>query len=194
MRVLRRFMAIRHAFQFEEDDATLPLSPYGLQKLAGEHYGRLLAGRGGLEFVALRFFNVFGPRQVASSPYSGVISKFVANFSAGRSITINGDGNQTRDFVYVADLVRGIAQALRVADLPPFTVCNLGSGRAVSIGQLVALLRELFPDWNGAIAHGPALNGDIVHSQASIARAQRVLGYRPEISLEAGLAKLLTAP
>ncbi|MEP6822168.1 MAG: NAD-dependent epimerase/dehydratase family protein [Chthoniobacterales bacterium] len=177
----------------QEDDVTLPLSPYGLQKLAGEHYGRLLARKGELKFVALRFFNVFGPRQVATSPYSGVISKFAASFRAGRSITINGDGSQTRDFVYVADLVHGIVQALSVAKLPTFAVCNLGTGRSVSIGQLADILRTLFPDWKGKIENGPALPGDITHSQASVAAAQSLLGYRPDVSLEAGLAKLLAA-
>lgn len=176
-----------------EDDATLPLSPYGLQKLTGEHYGRLLAGEGGLQFVALRFFNVFGPRQVATSPYSGVISKFETAFRAGQSITINGDGSQTRDFVHAADLVRGIAQALSVANLAPFTVCNLGTGRSVSIRQLAGILQTLFPDWNGTIQNGPALAGDIAHSQASVTAAQSLLGYRSEISLEAGLEKLLAA-
>ncbi len=176
-----------------EDDATSPLSPYGLQKLTGEHYGRLLAGEGGLQFVALRFFNVFGPRQVATSPYSGVISKFAAALRADQSITINGDGSQTRDFVYVADLVRGIAQALSVPNLPPFTVCNLGTGRSVSIGQLAGVMQALFPDWTGNITHGPALPGDIAHSQATVAAAQSLLNFRPEISLEAGLAKLLVA-
>lgn len=175
----------------QEDDVTLPLSPYGLQKLAGEHYGRLLARAGGITFVGLRFFNVFGPRQVATSPYSGVISKFAAAFRAGESITINGDGSQTRDFVYVTDIVRGIAQALFVDGLSPFSVCNLGTGRAVSIQQLAGIMQKLFSGWQGSIATAPALPGDIAHSQASLAAAQSLLSYRPEISLEAGLAQLL---
>lgn len=177
----------------QEEDATQPLSPYGLQKLASEHYGRLLAADGAPSFVALRFFNVFGPRQVATSPYSGVISKFADALRAGRSITINGDGSQTRDFVYVSDIARGIAQALSATDLAPFTVCNLGTGRAVTIRTLAEIMRKNFPAWPGRLETGPALPGDIVHSQASIAAAQRLLNYRPEDSLEAGLAKLLAA-
>lgn len=177
----------------QEDDTTLPLSPYGLQKLAGEHYGRLLASEGGITFVGLRFFNVFGPRQVATSPYSGVISKFAAAFRAGESITINGDGSQTRDFVYVTDIVRGIAQALSLTGLPPFSVCNLGTGRAVSIQELAGIMQKLFPGWQGSIATAPALPGDIAHSQASLAAAQSLLSYCSEISLETGLAQLLAA-
>ncbi|MGI8437850.1 MAG: NAD-dependent epimerase/dehydratase family protein [Chthoniobacterales bacterium] len=173
-----------------EDDAAQPLSPYGLQKLAGEHYGRLLAQEEGPTFVALRFFNVFGPRQVASSPYSGVISKFAAAFRSGGPIKINGDGRQTRDFVYVADLTRGLSAALAAPGLPPFTVCNLGTGNAITIRALAETMRLLFPGWSGAVEHGPALPGDIVHSQATIEVARRLLGYEPKYSLETGLAEM----
>ena len=175
----------------QEDDPVLPLSPYGLQKLASENYGRLLAQQHGFSFVALRFFNVFGPRQVATSPYSGVISKFADALRSGLSLKIYGDGRQTRDFVYVADVARGIGQALAADHLEPVTVCNLGTGRAVSIRELAETMRALFPDWKGSFETAPSPPGDIVHSQASVAAAGWLLGFRPSSTLEAGLAEMI---
>ena len=174
-----------------EANPTVPVSPYGLQKLASEQYGGLFADPSALSFVALRFFNVFGPRQVASSPYSGVISKFAAAMRAGEPVTIYGDGKQTRDFVYVSDIARGIAQALAVKGLQPFTVCNLGTGRAVTIRELAETMRSIFPEWRGTIETAPAPPGDIVHSQASIAAAGKFLGYEPTFSLASGLAQMM---
>jgi len=176
-----------------EESPTMPVSPYGLQKLASEQYGRLFSDSSALSFVALRFFNVFGPRQVASSPYSGVISKFAAAMRAGEPVTIYGDGKQTRDFVYVSDIARGVAQALAVKDLQPFAVCNLGTGRAVTIRELAETMRSIFPDWQGSIETAPAPPGDIVHSQASIGAAGQLLGYEPTFSLSAGLAEMMRA-
>ncbi len=174
-----------------EEDLTVPLSPYGLQKLVSEQYGRLFAQNQTLSFVALRFFNVFGARQVATSPYSGVISKFASAMRSGQPIKIHGDGKQTRDFVYVTDIARGIAQALEMVRLESYIVCNLGTGRAVSIRELAGTMRAVFPDWNGSVQAAPAPPGDIVHSQASIAAAGRLLGFRPAYSLETGLARMM---
>lgn len=174
-----------------EGQATLPLSPYGLQKLASEHYGRLLAQSETLSFVALRFFNVFGPRQVPNSPYSGVISKFVAALRSDQPVIIYGDGEQTRDFVYVADIAAGMVQALESARPEPYLVCNLGTGRAVTIRALAEKLRALFPEWKGSIETAPAPLGDIAHSRADISVAARQLGYRPAESLESGLARMM---
>lgn len=174
-----------------EGDRTLPLSPYGLQKLAGEHYGRLFAVQDGFSFVALRFFNVFGPRQLATSPYSGVISKFAAALRAGEPLTIYGDGAQTRDFLHVSDLARGIVQALTANGLEAFTVCNLGTGRGVSIRELAEMMRAFFPDWKECFETAPAPSGDITHSQAMIDQAQLLLDFRPRHSLESGLARLV---
>jgi UDP-glucose 4-epimerase len=174
-----------------EEHLTLPLSPYGLQKLASEQYGRLFGQNQTLSFVALRIFNVFGPRQVATAPYSGVISKFASAMRSGRPIKIYGDGKQTRDFVYVTDVTRGIAQALETASLDPFIICNLGTGRAVSIRELAETMRAMFPDWKGDFQPAPAPPGEIVHSQASIAAAGRRFGFRPAYSLEAGLARMM---
>jgi UDP-glucose 4-epimerase len=174
-----------------EEHLTLPLSPYGLQKLASEQYGRLFAQNLTLSFVALRIFNVFGPRQVATSRYSGVISKFASAMRSGRPIQIYGDGKQTRDFVYVTDITRGIAQALEAASLDPFSVCNLGTGRAISIQELAETMRAVFPDWKASFQSAPAPPGEILHSQANIAAAGRSLGFRPAYSLEAGLARMM---
>ena len=130
----------------EEMQRLRPTSPYGVQKVAGEEYGRLCSSKN-LSFVALRFFNVFGPRQVAGSPYSGVITIFAQAMGENRPITIFGGGGQTRDFVFVKDIALGIASALEMSDLNPFTVCNLASGTAVTIRQLVATMRQFFPEW-----------------------------------------------
>jgi UDP-glucose 4-epimerase len=174
----------------EEMQRLRPASPYGLQKKSSEEYGRLLAGRH-FTFIALRFFNVFGPRQVANSPYSGVITKFVQSMRENQPVTIFGSGGQTRDFVYVNDIVSGIAHALAASGLDPFTACNLGSATAVSIRQLATALRAFFPAWTRPVQEGPARPGDIVHSVADISVAQRLLSYRPRYTLESGLAEML---
>lgn len=180
------------AVPIKEGDRTQPLSPYGLQKLASEDYGRLFA-RKDFSFVALRFFNVFGTRQVATSPYSGVITKFATAMRTNQPVTIFGGGTQTRDFVYVKDIADGILLALQASGLEPFTVCNLGGGSAVSVLQLAETMRALFPDWTRPFQHAAAPPGDIVQSQADISVAQRLLSYRPQYSLESGLAAMLRA-
>jgi len=176
----------------EETQPLRPASPYGLQKKASEEYGRLLAGRD-FSFVTLRFFNVFGPRQVADSPYSGVITKFAHAMRENESVTIFGTGEQTRDFVYVKDIASGIARALEIPELAPFTVCNLGSGSAASIRQLATTLRAFFPEWIKPLQEAPARLGDIVHSVADISVAQRLLSYQPKHTLESGLAEMLSS-
>ena len=109
---------------------------------------------------------------------------------SGQPIKIYGDGKQTRDFVYVTDITRGIVQALE-ASLEPFSVCNLGTGRAVSIRELAETMRAIFPDWKESFQPAPSLRGEIVHSQASIAAAGRRLGFKPAYSLETGLARMM---
>lgn len=178
------------AVPIEEMQRLRPASPYGLQKASSEEYGRLFAGEN-LSFVALRFFNVFGPRQVAGSPYSGVITRFAQAMRENQPVTIFGGGGQTRDFVYVKDIALGIASALETSGLDPFTVCNLGSGSAVSIRQLVATMGGFFPDWPGSVREAPARHGDILRSAADIAAARRLLSYQPRYSLESGLAEML---
>jgi len=174
----------------EEMQRMRPTSPYGVQKVAGEEYGRLCSSKN-LSFVALRFFNVFGPRQVAGSPYSGVITIFAQAMGENRPITIFGGGGQTRDFVFVKDIALGIASALEMSNLNPFTVCNLASGTAVTIRQLVATMRQFFPEWSGSIKEAPARLGDIVRSSADISAARNLLSYQSRYSLESGLAEML---
>ena len=174
-----------------ENHRLRPVSPYGLQKFASEEYGRLFAGED-FSFLALRLFNVFGPRQLATSPYSGVISRFVSAMRENQPITIFGDGRQTRDFVYVKDIAEGIRRGLTTPDLGPFTVCNLGCGEAVSVLQLIETVRPFFPEWPGEVRHEAPRLGDIARSQSDISAAQRLLSYRREYSLESGLAEMLT--
>ena len=178
------------AVPIEEMRRLRPASPYGLQKVSSEEYGRLFAGKN-LSFIALRFFNVFGPRQVAGSPYSGVITKFASAMRGNEPVTIFGGGGQTRDFVYVKDIAIGITRSLETPGLDPFTVCNLGSGSAVSIRELVATMRGFFPHWPGSVREAPARPGDILRSAADIGAAQRLFSYRPRYSLESGLAEML---
>jgi len=172
-----------------EDEPLRPLSPYAAAKLAGELYCQSFTTSFGLETVRLRFFNIFGPRQRPDSPYSGVIALFTAALTAGRAPTIFGDGLQTRDFTYVADVV----QALQKAALVPGVagrVYNVGTGRPVSLLDLLAALNRLLGTQVKA-THGPARAGDIRHSCADISRSRRDLGYEPAIAFEEGLARTL---
>jgi UDP-glucose 4-epimerase len=172
-----------------ESSPLKPLSPYAAAKLAGEVYCEAFTACYGLETVRLRFFNVFGPRQRGDSPYSGVIAIFAAALSEGRTPIVHGDGRQTRDFVYVSDVVRAL---LLAAEKPEVSgrVFNLGTGRGTSLLELLeALNRQL--GTSIAPRHEEARVGDIRHSRADIAAARRRLGYEPQVSLEEGLARTL---
>lgn len=174
-----------------ETDALLPLSPYAAAKLAGEHYCQCCTAVYGLETVRLRFFNVFGPRQDAKSPYSGVISLFSAAMAKGQAPTIYGDGLQTRDFVYVADVVQALVKAA-AAPQAVGKVYNIGNGQSVTILDLVGHLNALL----GAKLQpvfAPPRAGDVRHSLADISLARRELGYAPAISFRDGLARTLKA-
>jgi len=174
-----------------EADALLPLSPYAAAKLAGEHYCQSFTATFGLETVRLRFFNVFGPRQDAKSPYSGVIALFIAAMTAGRTPTIFGDGQQARDFVYVENVVGAM---LRAAEAPAASgnVYNIGNGASTTILQLVEDLNSLLqtsirPNF------APPRAGDVRFSQADISRARADLGYDPKVTFREGLARTLAA-
>jgi UDP-glucose 4-epimerase len=174
-----------------ETDALLPLSPYAAAKLAGEHYCQACTAVYGLETVRLRFFNVFGPRQDAKSPYSGVIALFIAAMSAGRAPTIFGDGQQARDFVYVANVVQALISA---ADAPAASgkVYNIGNGQSTTIVELVRDLNALLgADIRPTFA--PPRAGDVRLSQADITRARADLGYDPKVPFRDGLARTLAA-
>jgi UDP-glucose 4-epimerase len=175
----------------KESGQTSPSSPYGLQKLTSERYGELFARALGLSFVGLRFFNVFGPRQSPSSPYSGVISKFLAAMQNGLSVNITGDGEQTRDFIYVKDAAAALQSAVtKIPNEIPWLVLNIGTGVASSILELRSQMIRLFPNADKMPTFLPAVSGDIRHSTASIAAAAQVLEFSPRYSLEDGLTEL----
>lgn len=180
-----------------EEDPVEPLSPYAAQKLAAEALFRCYAHSFGLRTVVLRYFNVYGPRQDPRSPYSGVISLFCAALAQGRPPTIFGDGRQTRDFVFVGDVVRA-NRAAAERDLPPGAVVNVGGGRPVAIERLFELVRDAAVEAVGDAARleplrGPARAGEVRHSRADLSRARRWLGYEPRVTLEEGLRRTLQA-
>lgn len=174
----------------QEDDPTLPLSPYAVAKLAGEHYCAAFAEVYGLETVRLRYFNVFGPRQSPSSPYAAVIPKFIAAMTSGRRPLIHGDGNQSRDFTFVADVV----QANLLASQAPGVhgkVYNIACGRRTSLLELVQHLNALLGT-DLQPEHAEARPGDVRHSLASIEEARNDLEYEPTTDIVTGLRHCLT--
>jgi UDP-glucose 4-epimerase len=172
-----------------EDDPLLPLSPYAAAKLAGEHYCSCCTAVYGLETVRLRFFNVYGPRQDAKSPYSGVIALFIAAMTDGRIPVIYGDGLQTRDFVYVENVVQALMLAADAADAVG-KVYNIGNGQGVALLDLVRDLNELLNTSMVPQLTSPRA-GDIRHSAADISKARRDLAYIPQITFREGLARTL---
>jgi UDP-glucose 4-epimerase len=158
-------------------------------KLAGEHYVRVFARLHGIEAVTLRYFNVFGPRQDGSSPYSGVISRFLSALTAGEVPVIYGDGQQSRDFTYVDDVVAANLLALHARGTAGEPV-NVAGGRQVTLLELLGSLAHLLG--RAPIArHVEPRSGDVRHSRADLARAREILGYRPVVDLETGLRRTL---
>jgi nucleoside-diphosphate-sugar epimerase len=174
------------ALPTREDTPTDPLTPYALQKLVSEQYARLFTSLYGLETVTTRYFNVFGPRQDPASPYSGVISLFIRALLDHRQPTIFGDGGQTRDFTFVADVVDGVLRACHAPGVAG-QVINVATGRSVSLNELFRTLRSLMGSAAEAV-YGTARPGDIRASQADIGRARAMLGYAPAVPFEDGLA------
>jgi nucleoside-diphosphate-sugar epimerase len=172
-----------------EQMPTGPLSPYALQKLVGEQYMQLFTTLYGLETVTIRYFNVFGPRQDPSSAYSGVISVFISALADGRRPTIHGDGEQTRDFTYVANVVDGV---LRACEAPEASgeVINVATGGRISLNELFQTVRALTGSSLEPI-YGPERAGDVRDSQADITKARELLGYTPTVTLEEGLKRTL---
>ena len=170
-----------------EDMATDPLSPYALQKLVGEQYLQMFTKLYGLDTVTIRYFNVFGPRQDPSSPYSGVIALFVSRLLRGEPVQIVGDGEQTRDFTYVENVVHGV---LRAATAPAAGghVINVATGQRISINELAATLQRLIGG-NEAPIYLPARQGDVRDSLADITLARQLLSYEPVVSLDEGLRR-----
>jgi len=164
-----------------------PLTPYAVQKLTNELYANLYYSLYGMETVCLRYFNVFGPRQDPSSPYSGVISIFMQRAAEAAAPMIYGDGQQTRDFVYVRDVVHANIQAATV-DSAPGEVFNVGTGEAISVNDLWSTISRL-AGTDADPTHGPARAGDIVHSLASVQKAGDLLDFQGSVSLADGLSK-----
>jgi UDP-glucose 4-epimerase len=168
-----------------ETDLPLPMSPYAVAKLAAEHYCAAFSEVYGLETVRLRYFNVFGPRQPPDSPYAAVIPRFLEAMMAGKSPVIYGDGLQSRDFTYVADIVQANFLAAKAPGVSG-KVFNIACGRRSSLLELVEKINSLLGTKIKPV-HEPARPGDVKHSQADITRAQAELGYAPKVEIEEGL-------
>jgi UDP-glucose 4-epimerase len=177
------------AIPVSEEAATRPLSPYAVDKLAGEQYLLHYHRVHGLAATSFRFFNIYGPRQDPSSPYSGVISIFVERLKRNLPVTVYGDGKQTRDFVYVADLADLLARAARGME-GNGGVFNVGTGRQNSLLDLLTSIEKIsgkkIERW-----HEPARAGDIQHSCADVTRLKSTFGSTPATPFEQGLKKLL---
>src|SRR5437867_610069 len=168
---------------------TAPLSPYALQKLMAEQYGQLFTQLYGLETVTIRYFNVFGPRQDPGSPYSGVISLFSTALLENRQPTIYGDGEQTRDFTYVTNVVDGVLRACEAAAASG-EVINVATGGRISLNELLRVMARILGTSANPIYADPRA-GDVRDSQADISKARAILRYQPHVSLEEGLRHTL---
>ena len=165
------------------------LSPYGKSKLLMEREALRYHSEFGLPVVCLRYFNVYGPRQISGSPYSGVISKFIEAFQKNKSPVIYGDGEQTRDFIYVQDVVDAMLLTLK-NNITSGEILNLATGKPTSINALLAILQELFRQ-NTPASYQAARPGDITYSFADIGKIQKTIGFSPNYTLKQGLKKTI---
>lgn len=173
----------------DETSPVLPLSPYAASKLMAEQWAQLYTTAYGLETVILRYFNVYGPRQRADSPYSGVLARWCTAVQAGDTCTVFGDGSQTRDFVSVHDVAAANLLALTSPNLQPGAVYTVATGRSTSLNEILAELEHAsFRPIRKQYA--PARPGDILHSSGSSAKLQ-ACGWRPQVTLQQGIAELL---
>jgi UDP-N-acetylglucosamine/UDP-N-acetyl-alpha-D-glucosaminouronate 4-epimerase len=168
-----------------EDMPTRPLSPYALQKLVVEQYCQMFTRLYGFETVTIRYFNVFGPRQDPGSPYSGVISLFATALLDGRQPVIYGDGEQTRDFTYVTNVVDGVLRACEARGASG-EVINVATGGRISLNELLRTMNRIVGTNTKAVFHDTRA-GDVRDSQADITKARQLLGYVPIVDLEEGL-------
>jgi UDP-glucose 4-epimerase len=175
------------ALPIPESAPLAPISPYGLSKQVGEAYGRVFQGMYGLEFVSLRYFNVFGPRQDPGSPYSGVLSLFSAALLGGAQPTVYGDGEQSRDFVYVENVVQANLLAAEAKGAAGLAI-NIGAGNRYTLNQTLALLEKI-TGRRGNAKYAAPREGDIRDSQANIDLARKALGYQPRVAFEEGLRR-----
>jgi UDP-glucose 4-epimerase len=173
----------------QEDMPPLPLSPYAVQKLACEYYIQAFYRSYGLEGICLRYFNIFGPRQAADSPYSGVIAKFTTSMMAGETPTIFGDGLTSRDFNYVDNAVSANLLACQAPSaVATGRVFNVGTGKSHTLNEVYAAIAGLL-GFTGKPVYGSHRAGDIRHSLADISRATKELGYQPKAHFHDGLQK-----
>jgi UDP-glucose 4-epimerase len=174
-----------------EDMVPNPLSPYAVAKLAGEYYMTAFWRCYGLETVSLRYFNIFGPRQDPSSPYSGVLAKFITQMLKGEPPTILGDGTQSRDFTYIDNAVEANLLACRApASEVAGRVFNVATGTRVDLDETFQTLRQLI-GYKGDPQYGPERAGDVKHSLADLTRAQKCLGYQPKVDFAEGLRRTI---
>jgi UDP-glucose 4-epimerase len=179
-----------HGKAAKEDMKSNPLSHYAVQKLAGEYYCQVYAQVYGLETVCLRYFNIFGSRQRADSPYSGAIAKFLDAAREGRAPTIFGDGSQTRDFCPVGKVVAAnIAAMTKPASDVSGGIFNIGTGNSVSIQEVVGAIREIFPRTPGP-KFLSSRSGEVPHSRADISLARERLGYVPSVDFKSAIKEL----
>jgi nucleoside-diphosphate-sugar epimerase len=168
-----------------ESQEPQPLSPYALTKLSGEQYCGIFTRVFGLETAPLCFFNIFGPRQNPYSPYTGVLSRFIMAYLTGETPVIFGDGDQSRDFTYVADVADAVLRAC-AAPAAAGEAINVGVGESFTLNQVIGMLNRIFAKEVRPRYDAPR-PGDVRHSVAEISRARRLLGYEPQVSFEAGL-------
>jgi nucleoside-diphosphate-sugar epimerase len=166
-----------------------PISPYAVAKLASEYYMTSFYHCYGLETVCLRYFNIFGPRQDPSSPYSGVLAKFITQMLNGEQPTILGDGRQSRDFTYIDNTVEANLLAAKApASQAAGQVFNVATGTRVDLNETFQLLKKII-GYNGDVKYGPERAGDVKHSLADLSRIEKHLGYKPKTSFEEGLRR-----
>jgi nucleoside-diphosphate-sugar epimerase len=175
-----------------EAAAAVPRSPYAVSKLAGEHYARVFAEVYGLETVSLRYFNVFGPRQRPDSPYAAVIPLFIDALRQQRDPVVHGDGQQSRDFTYIDDVVTAnLAAAVTPPEVCSGRVYNLAGGQAHSLLEVLAILGRILGVQPTPVFAEPR-QGDVRHSQADISAARRDLGFVPHVAFEEGLTQTVS--
>ena len=174
-----------------EDMPPNPMSPYALQKFVGERYCKLYYDLYGLETVGLRYFNVFGPGQDPHSEYSAVIPRFINYLLTDRPITIFGDGEQSRDFTFIENVVEANLLALGALNAAG-KMCNIGCGERITLNQLVANLEEEL-GIKAQVSHLPPKLGDVRHSLADIERARAILNYQPRVMVKEGLRRTVAS-
>ena len=174
-----------------EDMSPNPISPYAVAKLASEYYMASFFRCYGLETVALRYFNIFGPRQDPTSQYSGVLARFITQMLKGEQPTIFGDGSQSRDFTYVDNVVHANLLACKApASEVAGKVFNVATGTRIDLNEMFGVLKKL-TGYPGEVKHGPDRAGDVKHSLADLSRSEKHLGYKPKVNFEEGLRRTI---